>query len=134
MTDPHILRPALSLGGVFTAEEVARICHEAVRELCDVISDPALPAWQDAPEWQRQSAINGVWFHASNPDARPEDSHENWRREKLATGWTWGPIKDAERRQHPCMVPYEDLPAAQRAKDMVFSAIAKSLRPLTILA
>ena len=84
-------------------------------------------AWQAAPDWQRESAINGVRFHRENPDAGPEASHENWKREKDADGWTYGPEKRPDLKQHPCMVPFRELPYEQQLKDVLFRAIVHAL-------
>lgn len=105
-------------------EMAAQVCHEANRRYCKTIGDDSQPAWEDAPDWQRESAMNGVRFHIENPAVGPSGSHENWMREKEAAGWTYGPVKDAELKTHPCMVPFEELPFEQRFKDTLFVAIA----------
>lgn len=108
---------------------VAEICHEANRVLCESQGDHSQSSWADAPEWQKKSAVNGVRFHLDNPDAKPEDSHNNWLKEKEADGWKYGPEKDPEKKIHPCFVPYADLPTSQQAKDHLFMGIINSLRP-----
>ena len=35
----------------------------------------------------------------------------------LLYNWRLGPKKDGARRTHPCLVPYEELPLAEREKD-----------------
>jgi hypothetical protein len=57
---------------------------------------------------------------------RPEQSHESWWAEKQRTGWTYGPVKDAEKKTHPCCVPYAELPREQQRKDALFFAIVKA--------
>ncbi len=108
---------------------IAMVCHEANRAYCAAIGDHSQPAWEDAPEWQVESAINGVRYHLAHPDSTPADSHESWLREKRAGGWVFGPEKDEVLRTHPCMVPYEELPAEQRAKDALFLGIVRALEP-----
>lgn len=105
---------------------IASICHEANRAYCVSIGDLSQPAWDEAPEWQTESAMNGVIFHIANPNAGPEASHENWRIEKLKGGWVWGPVKNEEKKQHPCMTSYQDLPFEQRFKDSLFIGIVKT--------
>jgi hypothetical protein len=53
--------------------------------------------------------------------------HEAWCDHKIADGWKYGPVKDAGKKEHPCLVPYDELPPEQKAKDYVFRAIVTSL-------
>lgn len=107
--------------------EIARVAHEANRAYCMSHGDTSQPAWPDAPEWQRQSAVNGVRFHRDNPDAGPEASHDNWMAEKIADGWVYGPEKDPKAKTHPCLVPFSRLPKYQQRKDMLFRNIVHAL-------
>lgn len=109
-------------------EEIARACHEANRGYCAALGDHSQPSWFEAPMWMRQSAINGVKFALANPQVTPEQSHESWLAEKRAAGWTWGPVKDASLKQHPCFVPYAELPVEQRAKDHIFLGVVRGMR------
>lgn len=108
--------------------EIARVCHEVNRAYCHSIGDDSQSAWEDAPEWQKQSAIVGVEFTIAHPEAGPSASHESWLREKEADGWKFGLVKDSEKKEHPCYMPYDELPAAQKTKDYLFQAIICSLK------
>lgn len=107
--------------------EIARVCHEVNRGYCAAIGDNTQRAWADSPVWQRDSAIKGVEFLLANPTAPPSASHESWLEEKRATGWKFGPVKDPDAKEHPCFVPYEQLPVEQRAKDYIFGAVVRAL-------
>lgn len=109
-------------------EQIAELCHEANATYCRLYGDESQMPWNLAPEWQRQSAVNGVKFHIENPGAGPEASHENWLAEKAALGWGYGPVKDAEKKQHPCFMPYDGLPIEQRMKDSLFIAVVNCFR------
>lgn len=107
-------------------EIIARTCHEANRAYCQAIGDNSQPSWNDAPEWQKESARNGVLFHL-NGEHGPEASHESWLAEKRADGWKYGPVKNPETKEHPCFVPYSELPLEQKAKDYIFRAIVHAM-------
>lgn len=106
-----------------TVEAIARVCHEANRAYCQTLGDDSQAPWDSAPEWQRESSRNGVVFHLENLDASASASHENWLRVKERDGWKYGPVKDVERKEHPCCVPFDQLPVEQRRKDYLFRAI-----------
>jgi len=111
-------------------EDIAAVCHEANRAYCATHGDHSHPSWPDAPPWQRQSIVNGVRFLADNPEATPANSHRSWLAEKTADGWTWGPVKDVGAKEHPCFLPYDELPPGQRIKDRLFLAVCRTLIPL----
>lgn len=106
---------------------IAQVAHEANRAYCAAIGDTSQVAWADAPDWQKESAVNGVKMHVANPAATPENSHESWLAEKVAAGWVYGPVKDAEKKTHPCCVPYAQLDAQQRAKDYIFRGVVHAM-------
>lgn len=108
-------------------ELIAKVCHEANRAYCKALGDGSQLPWDEAPEWQRKSAVLGVEFIRDNPDAKPSASHESWLAEKERDGWKYGPEKDPELKEHPCFVPYDELPTEQKAKDYIFGGVARAL-------
>lgn len=110
-----------------TESEIARVAHEVNRAYCQALGDHSQPAWEDAPDWQKQSAITGVRLHLSNPDAGPQASHESWYAEKERDGWTWGATKEPEAKRHPCMLPFHELPPEQQVKDFIFRGVVCAL-------
>lgn len=111
-----------------TVENVAKIAHELNTSYCRSIGDDSQPSWEDAPEWQKESAVNGVKFHLEHPDASPSASHESWLKQKTEEGWKYGAVKNPETKEHPCFVPYEQLPTEQKSKDYLFKQVIDSLR------
>lgn len=106
--------------------DIAHVCHDANRALQLATNDPAPPpVWEDTPEWQRASAVIGV--HQAIDGATPEQLHQAWSEHKRADGWTYGTVKDAEAKTHPCLVAYADLPEEQRVKDDLFHAVVAAL-------
>lgn len=109
-------------------ESIAMVAHEINRAYCEALGDHSQLPWDEAPEWQRKSCIDGVEFHMVNPNADPAASHANWIAEKEQAGWKWGPAKNAETKEHPCFMPYENLPKEQQVKDHLFRAIVALLK------
>jgi hypothetical protein len=46
-----------------------------------------------------------------------ENTHEIWAAKRMRDGWSWGKQRDDHKKQHPCLVPYKDLPASEQAYD-----------------
>lgn len=104
-------------------ETCARVAHEANRAWCTAHNDHSQLPWSQAPQWQRDSAILGVrGVLAGNG---PRESHESWLEEKRRTGWKYGPVKDPDKKEHPCFVSYEELPPEQQMKDTIFVGIVR---------
>lgn len=103
----------------------ARAAHEANRAYCTALGDGSQVSWEDAPDWQRRSALLGV--EGVLRGNGPRESHESWMAQKVADGWTFGPVKDVVNKQHPCMVPYDELPPAQQRKDHVFVCVVQAM-------
>lgn len=72
---------------------IARVAHEVNRAYCQSLGDKSQARWEEAPQWQRDSAVAGVKFH----------------------------------QEHPCMVPFAELPKEQQAKDFLFRAVVHAL-------
>jgi len=106
-------------------ETCARAAHEANRAWCLAHGDHSQPSWEDAPDWQKESAIAGVNGVLSGNT--PEQSHESWLAHKRRDGWVYGPVKDPAKKEHPCMVPYSELPPAQRVKDAIFVSVVRAM-------
>ena len=43
--------------------------------------------------------------------------HEVWAQNRISQGWTYGPERSDVLKQHPCLIPYEDLPEIEKAYD-----------------
>lgn len=108
-------------------EQIARVCHEVNRAYCESLGDISQPSWEEAPQWQRESARMGVDLHTMG-DFGPEASHISWMRQKVDDGWTYGAFKDPENKKHPCIMPFAELPREQQAKDFIFRAVVHVLR------
>ena len=50
-------------------------------------------------------------------EALAENVHDTWAKGRMDAGWTFGPVRDDAKKQHPCLVPYCELPESEKAYD-----------------
>lgn len=104
-------------------QSMARVAHEINRVYCAFLGDTSQLPWDDAPSWQKESSIAGVRGIVEGKITRPSQSHESWLAHKRSEGWTYGPTKDPEKKQHPCLVEFDQLSREQQWKDIFFFAV-----------
>lgn len=46
-----------------------------------------------------------------------KNTHENWARQRMDEGWRYGPERNDERKEHPSLVPYEELSESEKDYD-----------------
>ena len=46
-----------------------------------------------------------------------ENNHDNWARQRIDEGWRCGPRRDDDAKEHPDLVPYDQLPESEKAYD-----------------
>jgi len=110
-------------------EYIASVCHDANRRWAlasGEAPETVWPVWELAPVGIQASARVGV--RAALDGATPEALHVSWCDTKTRDGWIYGAVRDNAAKVHPCLVPYRELPAAQRQKDALFHAIVGALR------
>lgn len=50
-------------------------------------------------------------------EAIAENVHEVWAKSRMEQGWTLGPERDDQRKQHPCLIPYAQLSEEEKDYD-----------------
>ena len=50
-------------------------------------------------------------------EAIAENAHEVWAQARKLEGWTYGPVRDDEKKLHPDMLPYHLLPESEKKYD-----------------
>ena len=46
-----------------------------------------------------------------------KNTHEVWSEGRMKDGWKYGDVRDDEKKQHPCLVPYEELSESEKEYD-----------------
>lgn len=94
--------------------DIARICHEANRAYCETLGDLSQKPWDDADQWQRESAMAGVETVLTG--VSPAQMHEAWCQDKVATGWRHG-VNEGPRHQNAPLSAAVRGPAAGTADE-----------------
>lgn len=108
--------------------QIAKMCHQVNKLWCEENGDTSQKNWEEAEDWQRESAVKGVQFRIDNPEAGHDAQHNSWMKEKVDQGWVYGEVKDPEAKTHPCIVPFDQLPEFQQKKDSLFCAVVDALK------
>lgn len=107
--------------------QIAKVCHQANKAWCEANEDFSQKDWDSAEQWQKDSAVKGVEFRKENPDSPESSQHDAWMADKVKDGWIYGKVKDTDKKTHPCIVPFHELPVFQQKKDKLFQSIVDSL-------
>ena len=46
-----------------------------------------------------------------------KNAHDIWAQQRLADGWRYGPARDDTKKEHPCLIAYDQLPDAEKIYD-----------------
>ncbi len=60
-----------------------------------------------------------------------KNAHDVWALQRIREGWRYGPQRDDARKEHPSLVPYEDLSESERNYDRM--AAMESLKAIAAL-
>lgn len=60
-----------------------------------------------------------------------KNAHEVWAKQRMDQGWRHGPLRDDAKKEHPCLVVYEDLPESE--KDVDRQAVVTTLKAIMAL-
>lgn len=105
--------------------QIAQVCHAANTAYQANIGNVPSPPWEELDTDMKESILHGVKVAQEGNDA--EEMHRQWAMVREAQGWTYGATKDSEAKTHPNLVPYANLPEAERRKDSLFLAIVGAL-------
>lgn len=107
--------------------DLAKICYEAVKSYAETQNDHHHRRWNNLAEEHKQTLVDGVLFHITNPEAGPEAAHLMRCSHLMEKGWRWGPVKAIEDRQSPLLVAFDNLSGVQQMKYLIFCTMAVNL-------
>jgi hypothetical protein len=59
------------------------------------------------------------------------NAHEIWALQRMRDGWRYGPTRDDGRKEHPSLIPYEQLSESEKQYDR--NAVMESLKTIVAL-
>lgn len=106
--------------------KLAKICHEAARAHEENETEIKRNPWEDSSGDHRRGLIETVGFIKQNPDATPEQVHEQWVKRKKKAGWRRGEKRSEKDKTSPYLVRWDELPDEIKMKTTLFIAITRS--------
>ena len=100
----------------------ARFVYEATRLEAKISDRPIVPeSWDNRDKDFRTQFVEIVKKQCSNDKfSSAEAAHNSWWQEYKDMGWTYGEERNAKKKTHPDMVPFDELPKSERDKDEIF--------------
>uniref|UniRef100_A0A3B5AHK0 Ryanodine receptor 3 n=1 Tax=Stegastes partitus TaxID=144197 RepID=A0A3B5AHK0_9TELE len=94
--------------------------HEGVRDLLGTTQFLSQASFIPTPVDTSQIVLPP---HLDNiRDKLAENIHELWGMNKIELGWTYGKVRDDNKRQHPCLVDFSKLPETERNYNLQMSS------------
>lgn len=112
-----------------TTTDIAEIFHQANHVYSRTLGlESEFPTWKETPQVTRDALRDRVQRRLDHPDDPQSMEHDLWVAKKVSQGWKLGPVKDADKKEHPYMTPYDEVPERERDRDEIFIAIVLALR------
>ncbi|KAJ0060966.1 hypothetical protein NL108_003272, partial [Boleophthalmus pectinirostris] len=94
--------------------------HEGVRDLLGTTKFLSQASFIPTPVDTTQVVLPPLLDNVR--DKLAENIHELWAMNKIELGWTYGKVRDDNKRQHPCLVDFSKLPETERNYNLQMSS------------
>ncbi len=101
-----------------SAYEVIRICERT-------LSGKRMLGWE-ALSARRKSNFRS-WVRLALYGASAEEAHGQWMSRKVEQGWTFGLVKDREKKTHPLLATFDTLPEKHKCRKKLFMLVAREV-------
>lgn len=104
-------------------EVVERMQAEIAREIRVLLGEEQYDQriFNDVERARRVSALKEL----SQNDVSDEERHKSWMKMHEESGWKYGPVFSPSEKEHPNMLPWEQLPSSTRSKARIFAICAR---------
>jgi hypothetical protein len=113
-------------------ETITKLIYEAARKEAEWSKRPIIPEpWEDRDDMFKKQMVDVVRkYIESDKLASPEEAHDSWMKAYLNMGWKYGEGRDTEKKTHPDLVPFYELPKDERDKDAIFLSLVWLVKSL----
>lgn len=111
-------------------ERRAKFVYEAARLQAIEANAPIVPETWELREAPFKKQFLEVIKRECGPDhcTDPEEIHNSWMQAYVDMGWTYGEVRDPEKKTHPDLVPFNQLGFEEQIKDWVFIKLCEIAR------
>ena len=106
-------------------EQIARITHEADR-IIRASMGQVLSGWDRHEAGLKTEWRAKVGSLKGSDRITPQMRHDLWIQDMITAGWTQGTSVDSEKKTHPSICSYEDLPEQVHLLDDVFVILVET--------
>jgi hypothetical protein len=106
-------------------EVITKFIYEAARKEAEWSERSIVPEpWYDRDEKFQKQMIDVVQKYIKSTEMpTPEEVHNSWMKAYLDMGWKYGEVRDTEKKTHPDLLPFDQLPKDERDKDAIFLSL-----------
>ena len=111
-------------------ERRAEFVYNAARIAAQAANAPIVPVlWNEREEAFKEQFLGVIERQCgAQRSASPEELHGSWMQSYITMGWVFGAVYDREKKNHPDLVPYDQLGQLEQDKDSVFVALCEIAR------
>lgn len=111
---------------IYTFEELeiaAKTAHSVLQCVNRKFNCKELPAWEQTLTWYRASMVKHIEYIIYH-NYKPSRIHDKWIKRKIGFGLKYGKELDWNKKTHPLLVPFTELPVEERMKlDLIKAAV-----------
>lgn len=114
-------------------KNIYSVVHAALAELSEFAGEKdVIHEFDSLPQPQKDKVIAGVDMLVANKDAGVEARHAAWMEKMLNDGWKLGKNRDDVNKTHPRLVPFDQLPKKEAAKEKMLHTIVRALENVNV--
>lgn len=105
-------------------EKMARLIYEATRVEARWSKRSIVPErWEKRDIKFREQFVKIIDKYLSLKNLpTPNKAHQSWMKSYFKMGWKFGKTRDVNKKTHPDLLPFYELPQNERDKDAIFLA------------